>query len=462
MAIVIEENPLTAALAQGISSIPQFMQAGQERQLAERQQQLREQELAIAQSQHQQNTAQKALELQMLMKSQGMDAHGYDNPMLNSYFLNLATAKGTFEPDSDNASGWSWTGDDAHFPTMNEAWQAYKSFTGGQHNESDWLNFQKRWDEVVKMRNARYSNEISKLTNMGNSEEDIRWILANNQAADKSVQNLIGSLSPEEQAKYKQYLPQKQESLTEVLSDKGHYMAGVGLAGYQGFNWLASTPQDVIDAAKDKFSTAKTEARSKERKVKLSKKSKQSYKLSLEQAEERLEKAKKWGKKGSKGRKTRVSNAKSLLQKVKNSVNADIRKARSAKDLAIDEGKRFKKWKLNHPFSTTMMADMAPNILGAGGEALWGRRGEGIGRMGGGVIEGGAAVARGMSLNKWLQNYAKKQAIKRAPKAAGMALADTAAPIGDVLGMLYLGGGAIADLREGYKIWKEANRRAGK
>tara|TARA_R110002012_G_scaffold27682_1_gene88396 strand:+ start:2377 stop:3717 length:1341 start_codon:yes stop_codon:yes gene_type:complete len=442
MAINIKENPIATAISQTISSIPSYIQQGQQMQNNQINNQINMLNAVMQANTY--NQEQKAYR-----KSQFMDALGYDNVAINELIQGWQYPKGKFEKDIDNPSGWKWTDEDANnaLPTKAEAWEKYKETLGGYSNQQDHkLFYEQLWPQIVASRNQSYQQEISNLTNMGVSQADIRWIMANNPVFDKGLTNLQNSLPPEQQAAFKPYLAQQDKGLAQRWQDNS-LMLGAGAAGAgMLYNQAMKFDPEVVETVQKEFKTAEGEW-----KTKIDK-----HKSDIAKAEKTKAKTDK----SKKSKETRIKNLKKQLTKTRGAKTRALKALDKTGLNTLKDSRLFNKFGLGtNPLVRLGAAQAAPHVLREAGSMLGGDRGAAIGQGLGAGAEFTAAGASLMSLEKRIAEMALKNTAKRGSKAAVMAASDLGLPVGDALGAAYMLYGGASDAMQAYRMWQEDKAR---
>lgn len=455
MAIEIKQSPWASALSQGISQIPSAIQGGYDRNLAERQFQLSADEMAMRKLQFKDEQTMRQLEMAQYAKSSGMDAGGYGNVELANWLTNMGSATGTFEADASVPGGMKWTGEGTtgNLMSENEAWNEYKNrvdASGKTLTTSDRTAFEQAWARVVEKRHMRFSAELSKLEKMGYDADDVKWIL--DQEVNHGFRDDMGTLMseiPEEfRDTYSPFVKGKQPTFQERMIQSGPAIGVAGMFGSAGMAKLGSTSDKIIKAAQAKFDTetgkTKTKVTNTQTKIDDLKKTKPKTTKNIAAKETKLDKLKKQ----LSDRKSRHKRNKSVQTRLKNRT--------------IGRGQWYKRFKLNKPLPKLMGASLAGDILSQAGKWAGGTRGEALGYYGGAGIQGLYAGVKAPSTMRKLLKVGKmlgKRAVKRAPRAGAMAMADSPwLPVGDALGLMYLVGGGLSDLSEANKLWKQAGQ----
>ena len=439
MAIEIQQSPLAAVLSQTIGTIPQMVQGGYERNLLERQQQLSEQQFQMSAAQTALSMDNQRLQQMEYIKANMMDAAGYNNPAIETYFRNLQYQKGKLNINPNFSSGWEWTGK-SMFPTKDQAYAEYQTLAEASAKpmkQSDDKLFDAQWSKTIESRTNRVLSEIAKLKQAGISDTDIKVILSENPELRSNIKSLYADdlVTPEIKAQLGQFaVPSKHEFNREVL-------AGAGLGGMMASKYLATTPADIIKSAEAK--SAKYAAR---------------FDKQIDTQKEQLDKHKKTKGKGKfktiENKQNKMDSIKKKIDKLRGKKTSHMSKLSKAKASMIKQGTNFRRWGLNKPIPSAMLLGASGWGLGALGKMAGGTKGEALGRFGGGVIQGlGAATAGGRAM-KGLGGILKKTLAKRGATAAGMSMMDAGLPIMDILALGYLGAGAWGDIKESAKLWK--------
>tara|TARA_R100000458_G_scaffold31256_1_gene28654 strand:+ start:1122 stop:2462 length:1341 start_codon:yes stop_codon:yes gene_type:complete len=442
MAINIKENPIATAISQGISSIPSYIQQGQQMQTNQLNNQINMLNAVMAANTY--NQEQKAYR-----KSQYMDALGYDNVAINELIQGWQYPTGKFEKDIDNPSGWKWTDEnmDNVLPTKAEAWEQYKKALGGYSNQQDHAYFyEKLWPQIVASRNQSYQQEIANLTNLGVSQNDIRWIMANNPVFDKGLSNLQNSLAPEQQAAFKPFLAQEDKSFAQRWQDNSLILGGGALGTGVLYNQAMKFDPEVVEKVQKEFKTAEGE-----------------WKAKIDKHKADIAKAEKTKAKTDKSKKSKATRIKNLKKQLANTRGAKSRALKALDKTGMEtlkDSRLWNRWGLGtNPLIRMGAAQASPFLLRNIGEMLGGDRGAAIGQGAGAGLELAASGASLMSLEKRLAEMALKNTAKRASKASVMAAADLGLPFGDALGAAYMLYGGASDALQAYRMWQEDKAR---
>ena len=442
MAIEIKTGSGANLLSQAISSIPDFIQAGQNRQ-----------------SQDLQNTIalMSALQQKQLFdqendkyrKANFMDARGYQNPLVMDWLQKIKYMPGQFVADATNESGFRWTGSQV-LPDVDVAWEHYKGLIGGTANEQDYDYFHTQlWPDIMGNRHKNIKKHISNLEQQGHDVRDIRWIMANNPVFDQQASALYNAneayLDPTESAKYGEYMPGKEKSLTERWQEGAPWIgAGAIGAGY-GYEWLNRIDEGLEADLKTEYDLEETK-----------------YKSKVDEAKDAVKKAKKIKAKTPKSKaakKTRVANLEKKVRSATSTKSKKLGELKTKQQTKLLDSTKWRKWNLGSPIARTGAAMAAPWLLRQTGQMLGGDAGEIVGAAAGAGVEGTAAAMSSQELYKKIAKMFAKNTGKRLATGGALAASDAMLPFGEIAATGILGYGAVQDAIEAWRMYQEYNKR---
>tara|TARA_R100000781_G_scaffold113069_2_gene80970 strand:- start:496 stop:1845 length:1350 start_codon:yes stop_codon:yes gene_type:complete len=445
---VYEQSALGTALSSLPGAITDAMASNQQRQMNQQ-----------VMAQNMQAMQQSQMQLEMQKKQMGMDRGGYGNQMLSEYFTGLMMAPGTLATNADGNFEWSLAPEQA-MPTQAEAWARYQTIVGPANiTEADSTYFMTQlWPELVKSRAGKVISEINKLEQAGYDPSDMQTILYNNPTLKSDMSVLmpyIAEISPEMNAKFAGYMPQKPVEFMERMADLAPGIGTTAMVGGAGYNWMQKTPQKYIDEATKKFE-GKLTRRGLDPVTRTTDK--------LTKAQTKLDEATKRNPRTPKGWNNRADDmdaARKTIGKEKDKIKTILDKARDIRTKDVAKNTRWRRAMERLPKNKVLnmpVAAFAPTVLGAGGQMIAGDKGEALGRGLGGGVQTAYGAAKGMSLAKWLMKRVPSIVSKKAAGAGTMALADAALPVGDILGAAWGLGTGGYEIYNAIQEWRKANQ----
>ena len=442
MAIEIKTSPGANLLSQAIGSLPQYVQMGQDRKTQELQN-------AISLMGAIQQKQVFDQEQDTYRKSNFMDAFGYENPQVMQWLQGLKYQPGKFVADATNESGFTWTGAQ-NLPDVDMAWEHYKGLVGGHPNQQDYDYFHtKLWPEVMTSRHQSISKIIHNLEQQGHDKRDIRWIMANNPMFDRQASALYNAseayLPGTESAKYGDYMPGKDKSLTERWQEGAPWIgAGAIGAGY-GYEYLNRIDEELKTDLQTKYDLEETK-----------------YKSKVDEAKDAVKKAKKIKaktKKSKAAKKTRIDNLEKKVRSATSKKSTELKKLKTSMADELAESTKWRKWNLGSPIARTGAAMAAPWLMRKTGQMLGGDAGEVAGAFAGAGLEGTATAMSGADVYKKIAKMFAKNTAKRGAAGLGMAASDAMLPIGDIAALGMLGYGTVQDTIEAWRMYQEYQKR---
>lgn len=137
------------------------------------------------------------------------------------------------------------------FPSLDEAWNVYRTQAQQQFIKPDYMAFQEGYKQVQQLRDQQTLQDLSYATNAGATAKDIQNLARKNKGFHSKLINMSAT-NPELAAQLHQFLPGPTLS-EKIAASPGYYSAatvGTGVALGAGANYLGSVPQETKDAAR--------------------------------------------------------------------------------------------------------------------------------------------------------------------------------------------------------------------
>ena len=179
----------------------------------------------------------------------------YRNQQFDQQFFNsLVQADETTGFHTDLSGNMTYTDTAERFPTLEEAWNTYRTAAQQRMIRPNYIKFQEGYKRVRQLKDQKQLQELTLASNAGATTKDFQTLAKNNPAFHKKLLMMTQS-NPELAAQLAQYLPGK--TLGQKIQDSpGYYTAaGIGTAAATaaGISALNTIPEATMADAKSAY-----------------------------------------------------------------------------------------------------------------------------------------------------------------------------------------------------------------
>lgn len=147
------------------------------------------------------------------------------------------------------------------FPTLEEAWNVYRTQAKNRMFAANYSMFKQKYDQVLQHKNLKDMTSIRKASLSGVTDKSMKTLASRNPEFHKHLINMSAT-NPELAAQIQQFLPQPKFS-TQLKADPSYYAAlagGTAIAGGAGASWLSQVDPKAQAKNFEAYKTAQTQA----------------------------------------------------------------------------------------------------------------------------------------------------------------------------------------------------------
>jgi len=177
----------------------------------------------------------------------------------NQFFNNLYEMSQNDQLSYDFNGNVAYTGTGDSFPTLEKAWNVYRTRAKNSMMNANYAEFKAKYDQILQARNAKSIESIKKAELSGISPKRLKTLASKNSNFHKHIINMSMS-NPELAAQLEQYLPDpKVSTLISENPGTAALLAGTGIAGTGALTgWLGEADADSMEKVNKAFRSERT------------------------------------------------------------------------------------------------------------------------------------------------------------------------------------------------------------